>query len=295
MMKRVAEIIFIVLLVFAGLIFLSSVYFALRGDDETALPLPGYKGGVGLVEVKGVILDSEATVKTITDFIENDAVKALVVRINSPGGGVAASQEIYDALRRARKAGIPVVASMAGVAASGGYYIACAADSIVANPGTTTGSIGVIMRLLDYSGLLKKVGLRYNTIKSGRFKDIGDGSRPLRPEEQAYLQEFLDDAYVQFVDVVAQSRKMERTQVLQIADGRIYTGQQALELGLIDRLGTLEDAIELAAAMADLSGKPRLIRPKKRKIGLTDLLFGDVQDVLQMLQTLPIVRYQLDL
>jgi len=292
-MKRVSEIIMLALLVFAAIIFISaivSVFFDKSGGG-IALPTQGNK--IGLVEVKGVILNSEPIVKTISHYRNNSNIKAILVRIDSPGGGVAASQEIYEALRKAREEGKPVVASMSSVAASGGYYLACGADTIVANPGTTTGSIGVIMSFFDFSELLQKIGMHSNTIKSGRFKDAGTYLRPMTDRERQYFQRFVDDAFSQFVDVVARERGMDRQRVLELADGRVFTGQQAYENGLVDRLGSYEDAVEIAAEMAGIAGKPNIIKPERRKISLFDLLFSDTQEIFQTINTWPVLRYQL--
>ena len=292
-MKKVSEIIFISLLVIAAVLFVTSIYNGLTGNNRRCFAVPAYGDRIGLVEVEGVILDSETTVDLINDYLDDSSISAILVHINSPGGGVAASQEVDEALKRARRQGLIVVASMSSVAASGGYYIACAADTIVANPGTTTGSIGVILSLLDYSELLDKIGLKYNNIKSGKFKDTGSGTKPLTAEERAYLQDYLDDAYSQFVNVVATERNMGKQQVLRVADGRIYTGQQAQHLGLVDVLGTFEDAKRLAAQMADLSGDPTLVRPTKRRPTLFDILFQDLDGLLGRLHNRPFLRYQL--
>ena len=292
-MKRVSEIIMLALLVFAAIIFISAIVSVFFDKSGGGISLPTQGNKIGLVEVKGVILNSEPIVKTISHYRNNSNIKALLVRIDSPGGGVAASQEIYEALRKTREAGKPVVASMSSVAASGGYYVALAADTIVANPGTTTGSIGVIMSFFDFSELLQKIGLRSNTIKSGRFKDAGTYLRPMTERERAYFQRFVDDAFSQFVDVVAKERGMEHQQVLKLADGRVFTGQQAYENGLVDRLGSYEDAVEMAATMAGITGKPDVIKPEKRKISIFDLLFNDVQETFQAINTWPVLRYQL--
>jgi len=292
-MKRVSEIIMLALLVFAAIIFISAIVSVFFDKSGGGISLPTQGNKIGLVEVKGVILNSEPIVKTISHYRNNSNIKALLVRIDSPGGGVAASQEIYEALRKTREAGKPVVASMSSVAASGGYYVALAADTIVANPGTTTGSIDVIMSFFDFSELLQKIGLRSNTIKSGRFKDAGTYLRPMTERERAYIQRFVDDAFSQFVDVVAKERGMEHQQVLKLADGRVFTGQQAYENGLVDRLGSYEDAVEMAATMAGITGKPDVIKPEKRKISIFDLLFNDVQETFQAINTWPVLRYQL--
>ena len=293
-MKRVSEYIMLGLLIFAGVIFFTAVasLFFKDSDNSGGLSLPISGDKIGLIEVKGVILDSEPIVKNIKKFRENASIKGILVRIDSPGGGVAASQEIYEALKKARDAGKVVVASMSSVAASGGYYVACAADTIVANPGTTTGSIGVILNFFDFSGLLKKLGLRYNVVKSGKFKDAGSIGRPMTPEDKAYFQQFVNDAFEQFVAVVAEARRMTREDVLKLADGRVFTGKQAFENGLVDVLGTYEDAIDLIAEMTQISGKPHIVRPTRRKTTIFDLLFGDVTELMQSIQRWPVLRYQ---
>ncbi len=232
----------------------------LEGRD--VLPFGGER--VAVVEVDGVILDAEEVVRQLKEHQENSAVKAVVIRINSPGGVVAPTQEIYDAINRLRAEGKPVVASLGSVAASGGYYIASAADWIVASPGTLTGSIGVIMQLTSLEELLKKVGLRYEVVKSGKYKDIGSFSRPMTSEERAILQALMDDVYSQFVDAVAEGRQLDSKVVLSIADGRVFSGRQAVELNLVDDLGGREEAIEAAANFAGISGKPKPLFPRRR-------------------------------
>jgi len=226
----------------------------------------GFPGGlrVAVVELEGIIVDSEGVVQELTGHLENPAVRAVVVRVNSPGGVVAPTQEIYTAIQRLRSSGKPVVASMGSVAASGGYYVAAAADRVYANPGTLTGSIGVVMQLANLEGLLKKVGVGYVVVKSGRYKDTGNFARPMTAEERKILQGVLDDVHNQFVDAVARGRKLSRTEVLGFADGRILTGQQAQALGMVDALGGLSEAIEEAARLGGLPEKPRLILPRRR-------------------------------
>jgi len=226
---------------------------------------------VALVEVEGLIVDAERVVRELEEHKDDPAIRAIVVRIQSPGGVVAPTQEIYEAIRRVRAKGKPVVASMGAVAASGGYYLAAAADRIVANPGTLTGSIGVIMQLAEIEGLLRKVGVRYEVVKAGRYKDVGNVSRPMTDEERAILQALLDDMYDQFVTAVAQGRGLARAQVLAVADGRVYSGRRAKELGLVDALGGLDEAVRSAGILAGIPGKPKLIRPR-RSFHLVDLL-----------------------
>ncbi len=226
---------------------------------------------VAVVVIEGVIADSRRALDELDRYQENPAVRALVLRIDSPGGAVAPSQEIHAAVLKFRRtSGKPVVASMGRVAASGGYYIAAAATRILANPGTITGSIGVIMQLPNLSGLMEKVGVRTIIIKSGEFKDLGGAVRDLTPAERKILQDMLDDVHAQFIDAVAAGRKMERERVVALADGRIFSGRQALGAGLVDELGDLRDAVARAGALAGLPGKPRIIQERRRS--LWDLL-----------------------
>ena len=227
---------------------------------------------VGVIDIVGTIVVATPTVEQIREFGEDDGIKAIVLRIESPGGGVAASQEIYSELVKVRNQGKPIVASMGGLAASGGYYVACGADSIVANPGTLTGSIGVIMNLPNAEELFKKIGLRYEVIKTGKYKDIGSLSRPMTPDERVLLEDMLDDILDQFVTVVANERHMDKAAVSEIADGRVMSGRQALEVGLVDRLGDLRDAVMLAGEMADIKGEPVTVKPRRKTISLWDVL-----------------------
>ncbi len=227
--------------------------------------------GIGLVEVRGLILDPQETVKQLHDFQKNDNVKAVVLRIDSPGGVVGPSQEIHAAVKKL-SATKKVIVSMGSVAASGGYYIAVPATVIYANPGTITGSIGVLMKFSNIEGLLDKVGMRSFTLKTGKFKDTGSPVRPMTDEERAMLQGVIDSTHGQFVRAVAEGRKLPEEKVREIADGRIFSGEQALGLKLVDRLGTLQDAIDEAGRLAGLSGEPQVIRPPKKKKLLLDML-----------------------
>ena len=227
---------------------------------------------VAVIRVEGVILDAQSTVSDLKRFGENPSIKAIVLRIDSPGGGVVPSQEIYDAVQRVRnKNNKAVIASMGTVAASGGYYIAAATDRIIANPGTLTGSIGVIMETANVEGLLKKIGVEGIVVKSGKFKDIGSPIRKMSQEEQALLQSVMDDVHKQFIDAVAEGRSLEVSTVQALADGRIFTGRQAKEAKLVDELGNLDDAIQLAADLAGIEGEPKVVEPRRR-FSLRDLL-----------------------
>jgi protease-4 len=222
------------------------------------------KDGVAIVRVEGPILDSYQTVEELKTFAEDPLVKAIVVRIDSPGGGVAPSQEIYNAVKRVRKEkNKTVIASMGTVAASGGYYIAVATDRILANPGTLTGSIGVIMQLANFQDLLEKIGVKNVVVKSGKFKDIGSPFRPMQDEDRKLLQLVMDDVHRQFIDAVAEGRSLDQAEVEQLADGRVFTGQQAKSILLVDDIGDLHDAIKLAGELGGIEGEPRVMETSK--------------------------------
>ncbi|MET0152462.1 MAG: signal peptide peptidase SppA [Candidatus Binatia bacterium] len=222
------------------------------------------KRAVAVVTVQGVIEDASDIVRSLDRLAENDGVRAVVLRVDSPGGGVAPSQEIYGAVERVRERK-PVVASLGSVAASGGYYVASACDSIVANPGTLTGSIGVIMETGNMTELLKKLGVQGVVVKAGKFKDIGSPLREMTDEERRFLEGLLANVHAQFIAAVAKGRKLSEDQVRPLADGRIYSGQQALDLHLVDELGGLRDAVELAATRAGIHGEPRWIEIEKHQ------------------------------
>ena len=249
--------VFIILGSIVALFFLMLVLLRSMGGSTSI----GQK--VAVIDIRGIITRSDATIKLIHTYRDDPSIKALVVRIDSPGGSVAPVQEIYSELEKIEK---PIVASMGGSAASGGYYIACAADTIVANPGTLTGSIGVIMQFTRMKGLYDKVGLEHQVIKSGEFKDTGSPFRALTEQERAVLQTTVDDVYNQFVDTIFEARgdKLTRAEVVELADGRIFSGKQALESKLLDRLGNLPDAINIAGELAGIEGKPKVIRKEKR-------------------------------
>ncbi len=227
---------------------------------------------VAVVKIEGVIFDPFEVTQTLEKYAKREDIKAVVIRIDSPGGAVGPSQEIYRAVERLRQTKT-VVASMGAVAASGGYYVAAATEQIVANPGTITGSIGVIVEFMNASELLDKVGLKGRVIKSGKFKDIGSPLRDLTTEEAGLIQAVVNDVNTQFVKAVANGRKKSFEEVEKIADGRIFSGSQALELGLVDKLGDLKDAIDLSAKLAGIKGIPEVIYPAKKGEMLTSI-FG---------------------
>jgi protease-4 len=244
-----------------------------RSGDGGGAPLFGPR--VAIVELEGLIAETDDLVRELRHHRDNPSVRAVVIRINSPGGVVAPTQEVHDALLRVRQAGKPVVASLGSVAASGGYYVAVAADQIYANPGSLTGSIGVIMQMANLDALMKKVGVDYVVVKAGQFKDLGNFSRPLTPEERRVIQALLDDVHGQFIEAVAKGRKLDRSAVAQFADGRVFSGTQALGLKMVDALGGLEEAIDAAAKLAKLPTPPPVERPRRR-FSLIDLIRNEL-------------------
>ncbi len=241
--------------VFILIVFVGVFFFAyLTGGDSKVLSL--FAGdGIAVLQIEGAIDDSRDVMSELKRFKEAPWIKAVVVRIDSPGGAVAPTQEIFEEIQKTKK-NKPLIASMGGMATSGGYYIASACDKIVANPGTLTGSIGVIMQLSNVEELMKKIGVKGYNIKSGANKDIGSPFQPLSPEGREILQSLVDDVHSQFISAVAKGRGLDQALVKKLADGRVYSGAQAKELGLIDQFGTLDDAIDLAAKRVGLEPNP---------------------------------------
>jgi protease-4 len=266
-----------------GLIILTGIFFLFLGGISllvSSLILNGSKTdifakkeGVGILELKGLIVSSEQILKHLSELRNDPNVKSIVLRIESPGGAVGASQEIYKDVKRTSELK-PVVASMGSMGTSGGYYAALGADSIVANPGTMTGSIGVIVKFPNLEGLYEKIGYKSEVIKSGHLKGIGASNRPLSEEERSLMQDLIDNVYNQFVRDVAAARSIPEETIFEMADGRIYSGEQAFEIGLIDNLGNFTDAITLAADLGGLDTKdPQLIYPRAdKKFSLLNLL-----------------------
>jgi protease IV len=274
----------LVYLAIAGL-FVISVGSLSRGEGGPALFGPR----VAIVELEGVIIEVDDIVRELKAHRENPSVRAVVMRINSPGGVVAPTQELHTAIQRLREAGKPVVASMGSVAASGGYYVAVACDQIYANPGTLTGSIGVIMQLPNLEQLMRKVGVDYVVVKAGQFKDVGNIARAMTPDERRVMQALLDDVHAQFIGAVAAGRRLPREDVVRFADGRVFSGTQAKELRMVDALGGLEDAVLAAAKLAGIHGTPNVIQPRRR-FSIMDMLrsqFGASAAGILLRPTLP--------
>ena len=264
----VIALVFLFALGFMGLMFIGLL------SPDADIGFAGLGGNIGVVEMFGLMTEESGrpVIQQLDRWADSRSIKAIIVHINSGGGEVAISQEIHAAIRRASEQK-PVVAAMASVSASGGYYIACASDRIIANPGTITGSIGVRMGFLTFRGLMEKLGVESETVKSGEFKDVGSYSRPMTRKEELMLQSVVMDAYEQFVQAVSEGRGMDKEEVYPLADGSIFTGLQAWNLGLVDTLGGLQEGTELAAELAGIEGEPRIVRPhKKKKLTPFDLL-----------------------
>ena len=261
------------------------IAFKFLGKDKMTL-VSGEK--VGVVEIKGLITDSKAVLKQLDRFKEDQTIKAIVVRINSPGGAVGPSQEILREVEKVRQKK-KIVASLGTVAASGGYYIACGADLIMANKGTATGSIGVIMQFTNVEALTKKVGLDFFTLKSGRYKDVGSPFRSMTPEEREYMQHLLDNIYQQFISDVARNRKIPADKMRSLAEGKVYTGEEAKQVGLVDEFGNVEDAIEKAGRLGGIKGKVEAVYPQKEGFSLLRLLTGEAGE--ESLSNLVGLRY----
>jgi protease IV len=239
---------------------------------------------VAIVDIDDVIVQSDEIIRELRRYAGRSNVKAIVLRMDSPGGAVAPSQEIYQEVRRIVESGTPVVVSMSSVAASGAYYIACGASRIVANPGTITGSIGVISEFTSYKLLMDKIGIENTTVKSGKYKDVGNPSREMTDEDYDHLQGLVNDIYEQFVDDVARSRKLPLDTVRNYADGRVYTGRQARAIGLIDTLGTMQTAIRIAGVLGKIEGEPRTVRSRRRSTFFERFFGARSQQTLEQLQ-----------
>jgi protease-4 len=262
--------------------FALTIVIVILGLIGARVALRGYNGaasgnGVALINVKGYIgsgMDFRRTMRNLETCKKDPNIRAIVLRIDSPGGEVVPAQEIYHFIKEINK---PTVASFGGVAASGGYYIACACDKIIAASGSITGSISVLMELLNLTGLTEKIGVKYEVIKSREHKDIGSPFREITEEERKILGDLVDDVYAQFVDAVVEGRNLPRDEILQIADGRVFSGRQAKNIGLIDDTGTLQDAVNEAANLAGIEGEPEIVKfrefftlPLRRLLGFKD-------------------------
>jgi protease-4 len=249
-------IILVVVGLFLGLVL--TLFFPLAGPSEAF----SFREKIGVLPIEGTITESDTLVTQLVEFRKDRRIKAIILRVNSPGGGVGPSQEIHREIRKTIETK-KVVASLGGLAASGGYYAACAADKIVANPGTLAGSIGVIMEFVQVEELLQKIGVSVEVLKTGEFKDIGSPVRKLTERDREMIRTLVFDVQRQFVEAVAQGRNLSVEKVREIADGRVFSGAQCLDLGLVDQLGNFEDAVDLARSLAGIKGEATLVYPKK--------------------------------
>jgi len=253
------------------------VGLAMRGSHGGEFA--GFGDKIGVIDVEGVILDPRTVVKQLREFRRDDSIRAIILHVNTPGGGAAASQEIYSEVRRIRdEKKKKIVASIETLGASGGYYISAATEKIYADPASIVGSIGVISQWVNYEDLLKWAKLKDVTFKAGALKDTGNPARPMTPEEKAYFQSLINDMHGQFISAVAEGRKLKMDDVKKLADGRVWTGQQALPLKLVDQIGDFRVAVEETAKAVGIKGEPTLVHPEKERRTLLDLIFGDVSE-----------------
>jgi protease-4 len=251
-----------------------AVVLTVGPDDAADFP---FSDRVQVVDVEGELTQSRPIIDQLKRYEDSNSVKAILLNIDSPGGGVAVSQEIYAEVKRLReKKDKTVVAYLSSTGASGAYYVACAANKIVANPGTIVGSIGVIAEWVNYADLLEWAKLKDIVFKTGEFKDTGSPSRALTENERKYFQGLIDDMYVQFLEAVSAGRKLDLQEVRSMADGRVFTGRNAKEVKLIDEIGNFQDAVDVTAKLAGISGKPRLLRLNRQRVTLLDVLTTDL-------------------
>lgn len=283
MAKKRSDIIIGVIILLSFLFFLFVILIGLSGiylEDGAHFYSFGKK--VAIIEIYGVIDNSDEVIRQLKRYAKDNSIPCIVLDIDSPGGAVVPSQEIYEEVLKAKEEGKRVVASLRSLGASGGYYVACAADTIVANPGTLTGSIGVIFEFPVMQELFRKIGVRFEVVKRGEMKEVGTWNRPMTPEERELLQSVIDDTYDQFVDAVVEGRGLPQQQVIEIADGRVFTGRQAKELDLVDELGNLEDAIIIAGKMGGIEGAPKTIKEKPKKVTLLDILTKSIKSLTEL-------------
>jgi len=295
-MAKKSDIIIGIIIGLSFLFFLVIILIGLTGISVVEEGASFYNLGqkVAIIEIYGTISGSNDVIRQLKKYSKDSSIPAIVLDIDSPGGAVVPSQEIYEEVLKAKKAGKKVVASLRSLGASGGYYIACSADTIVANPGTLTGSIGVIFEFPVVQELFKKIGVKFEVVKRGELKEVGTSFRSMTQEERDLLQSVIDDTYNQFVDAVKEGRGLEREKILELADGRVFTGRQAKELGLVDELGDIEDAIKIAGKMGDITGVPRTIRDRPKKVSFFDILtssFKAISDLRSNENLLPKLQY----
>jgi protease-4 len=253
------------------------VYFSVRSQQKDTFA--GFGDKIGVVDLEGVTLNPKDVVEQLREFADDSSIKAIILHVDSPGGGAAASEEIYREVLRIRdKKNKPIVASIGTVGASGAYYVSSAANKIFADDASIVGSIGVIAEWYNYEELIKWAKLKAVVLKAGEFKDTGSPTRELTPAERAYLQGLIDDMHTQFIHSVAVGRKMNDDQIRSLADGKVWTGEQALPLKLVDQIGDFRAAIDDTAKSVGIKGEPTIVHPEKERKSVLDLVFGDASE-----------------
>ena len=276
-----------------GSFFLLVLVFRLGAiSNNSSIDSPGKK--VGVIKISGPIIASEQINSKLEKFKNRNDISAIVLRIDSPGGLVAPTQEIFEKVKSVRDVK-PIVSSMGTVAASGGYYIALGSDSLIANPGTIVGSIGVIMNYPIATELLDKVGIKFETVKSGGLKDVGSYSREVTEADRRHLNEMVTNMHNQFIAVVEENRDMDRSEIIKLADGRVFTGLQSKDLGLVDMLGTFDDAINIAGILGNIKGKPKTVELNKKNNSLLDLFTSNLEQATNSwFDELPAYRWRME-
>ena len=276
-----------------GSFFLLVLVFRLGAiSNNSSIDSPGKK--VGVIKISGPIIASEQINSKLEKFKNRNDISAIVIRIDSPGGLVAPTQEIFEKVKSVRDVK-PIVSSMATVAASGGYYIALGSDSLIANPGTIVGSIGVIMNYPIATELLDKVGIKFETVKSGGLKDVGSYSREVTEADRRHLNEMVTNMHNQFIAVVEENRDIDRSEIIKLADGRVFTGLQSKDLGLVDMLGTFDDAINIAGILGNIKGKPKTVELNKKNNSLLDLFTSNLEQATNSwFDELPAYRWRME-
>ncbi len=254
----------VIAILFAGISFLFLAKSLSTSDKYYEQSNGNGSGKIAVVNLDFTILSSESIVRQFKKYGEDKSIKGIILKVNTPGGGVAASQEMYEIIKKTRDAGKPVIVSISSLGASGGYYASCGGTIIVADPGSLVGSIGVIINLMNFKDLAEKIGITETIIKSGELKDAGSPFRELNEKDREYFQNIVDDSFDQFLDVVSKERKIDKEKLKQYANGRVFTGRQGKEIGLVDSLGTYEDAVRIAAGMCGIEGEPVIVREKER-------------------------------
>jgi len=255
------------------------VYFSVRSQQKSSFT--GFGDKIAVVDLEGVILTPKDMVEQLKKYADDGSIKAIIIHVNSPGGGAAASEEIYREVKRIRdEKKKRIVADIETVGASGAYYVSSATNKIFANNASIVGSIGVIAQWVNYEELMKWARLKDITLKAGEFKDAGSPTRDMTPEERTYLQGLIDDMHGQFIHAVAEGRHMKEEDIRTIANGKVWTGEQALPLKLVDQIGDFQAAVDDTAKSVGIRGEPTLIRPQKERKSVLDLLFGDVSEYL---------------